>query len=278
MVLFLLEAYKISIRRATDIVLMHRSVWYYQSQKSSDMAERMRIKEIANTRIRYGYRRIHVLMQREGWHINHKKVQRIYREEGLNLRSKKPKRHKSVKQRSESIDTTSINQCWSMDFVSDTLFNGRRFRALTVVDNFSRECLNIYPASGIKGANVVEVMNYLKSSRSLPHTIKVDNGPEFISKDLDRWAYENSVKLDFSRPGKPTDNAIIESFNRSFRDECLNIHWFLSMEDTIEKVENWRVEYNHFRPHSSLNNMTPNEYATISTTENSLLMNGSIIG
>ena len=267
---FLLEAYKVSVRRATHAILLHRSVWYYKSQRKSDMAERMRIKEIANTRIRYGYRRIYTLMQREGWHINHKKVQRIYGEEGLNLRSKKPKRHKSAKQRSESIETTQINQCWSMDFVSDMLFNGRRFRALTVVDNFSRECLNIYPASRIKGADVVKVMEHIKSVRGLPDTIKVDNGPEFISKDLDRWAYENGVELDFSRPGKPTDNAIIESFNRSFRDECLNIHWFLSMEDTREKIENWRLDYNTFRPHSSLDNMTPSEYATISIAEKSL--------
>ena len=267
--LFLLEAYKVSVRKATDVISMHRSVWYYKSQKQPDTAERMRIKEIANTRIRYGYRRIHTLMQREGWLINHKKVQRIYGEEGLNLRSKKPKRHKSTKQRSEPIETTQINQCWSMDFISDSLFDGRRFRALAVVDIFSRECLNIYPASGIRGADVVEVMDHLKSVRGLPNTIKVDNGPEFISKDLDKWAYENNVKLDFSRPGKPTDNAIIESFNRSFRDECLNIHWFLSMEDSREKIENWRLDYNNFRPHSSLNNMTPEEYATISITEKS---------
>lgn len=141
------------------------------------MAERMRIKEIAATRVRYGYRRIHALMLREGWQINHKKVHRIYCEEGLNLRSKKPRRHKSAKQRLEPATTTDVNQCWSMDFVSDTLFDGRRFRALTVVDNFSRECLAIYPDSGIRGSDVVDVMEHLKTVRGIPAAIRVDNGP-----------------------------------------------------------------------------------------------------
>ncbi len=164
------------------------------------------------------------------------------------------------------FETTAINQCWSMDFVSDSLFNGNRFRTLTVVDNFSREILRLHANSGIKGSEVVEIMEELKHTRGLPNTIKIDNGPEFISKDLDKWAYENGVSLEFSRPGRPTDNAMIESFNRSFRDECLNVHWFLSLEDAREKIESFRVEYNEFRPHSSLENLTPSEYAKISNT------------
>jgi putative transposase len=147
-----------------------------------------------------------------------------------------------------------------MDFVADQLFDGRKFRALTLVDNYSRECLAIYPGQSLKGANVVAVLEELKCKRGIiPKRLQVDNGSEFISKELDRWAYENEVTLDFSRPGKPTDNPFIESFNGSFRDECLNTNWFLSLEDAIEKIDRWRMEYNHFRPHSSLGGKTPNE-------------------
>jgi len=147
-----------------------------------------------------------------------------------------------------------------MDFVSDQLFDGRRFRALTIVDNYSRKCLAIYPQQSIKGSDVVQVKEKIFIMQEIiPERIQVDNGSEFISKALDRWAYENNVTLDFSRPGKPTDNPFIESFNGSFRDECLNTNWFLSLEDAREKIEQWRVEYNHFRPHSSLDGKTPQE-------------------
>jgi putative transposase len=148
-----------------------------------------------------------------------------------------------------------------MDFVSDSLFNGHRFRALTVVDNFSRECLAIHVDQAIKGEDVAHIMDRLKQlTNRRPKRIQTDNGSEFISKALDRWAYENQITLDFSRPGKPTDNPFIESFNGSFRDECLNIHWFLSMEDAREKIGRWREEYNHDRPRSSLENRTPSEF------------------
>jgi putative transposase len=148
-----------------------------------------------------------------------------------------------------------------MDFVQDNLFDGRRFRCLTVVDNCSRYCHAISVAKSIKGIDVVAVMAALKSDTGLvPGRIQVDNGSEFISKDFDKWAYENKVTLDYSRPGKPTDNPFIESFNGSFRDECLNTHWFLSLEDAYEKINAWVVDYNHFRPHSSLGEMTPVEF------------------
>ncbi|TPE42444.1 transposase family protein [Pontibacter mangrovi] len=148
-----------------------------------------------------------------------------------------------------------------MDFVADQLFDGRKFRGLTVVDNYSRQCLAIEVDQGIKGEQVVAVMERLKQQHGrVPERIKVDNGSEFISKALDRWAYDNKVTLDFSRPGKPTDNAFIESFNGSFRDECLNVNWFLSLEDARGKIEAWRQEYNCFRPHSSLGDKTPEEW------------------
>ncbi len=210
-------AYRVGKRRACEIVGLWRAVYYYKSVKNDDGALRLRIREIAASRVRYGYLRIHVLLRREGWHVNHKRVHRIYCEEGLNLRHKRPRRRVAAAHRVERPEISSIDQCWSMDFVSDNLFNGRRIRALTVVDNFSRESLAIYVNQGIKGKDVVTVMEKLRLLKDrCPKRIQVDNGSEFISKDLDKWAYENSVTLDFSRPGKPTDNALIESFNGSF--------------------------------------------------------------
>ena len=222
---------------------------------------RMRIKEIAAVRIRYGYKRIHVLLQREGWRVNHKRVYRIYYEEGLNLRKKRSKKRTSEHFRVARETARDINDCWSMDFASDSLFNGRRFRALTVVDIFSRECLGIEVDQGIKGKDVVTMLDYIKSLRGAPRIIRCDNGPEFVSKVLDKWAYENHVILDFSRPGKPTDNAFAESFIGSFRDECLNVNWFLSLEDARDKIETWRMDYNEYRPHSSLDYKTPDFFA-----------------
>lgn len=205
--------------------------------------------------------RIYVLLRREGFKDNHKRVRRIYREEGLNLRSKRPRRSKAAAHRLERPVNQQINHCWSMDFVQDNLFDGRRFRCLTVVDNCSRYCHAISIGKSIKGIDVVQVMEALKiQANVLPVRIQVDNGSEFISRDFDKWAYENQVTLDYSRPGKPTDNPFIESFNGSFRDECLNTHWFLSLEDACEKIHAWVDEYNHFRPHSSLQQQTPYEF------------------
>ena len=221
----------------------------------------MRIKEIAAPRVRYGYKRIHVLLQREGWRVNHKRIHRLYCEEGLNLRVKKSKRQKRAAQRRIRTEPWALNESWSMDFVSDSLFDGRRFRGLTLVDNFSRECLGIKVDQSIKGSHVAELLEETIIKRGVPKSIRVDNGPEFVSKALDQWAYQNQVALDFSRPGKPTDNALIESFNGSFRDECLNVNWFLSLDDAKDKIEEWRQDYNDFRPHSSLGNMTPGDFA-----------------
>jgi putative transposase len=148
-----------------------------------------------------------------------------------------------------------------MDFVSDALFDGRKFRSLTIVDNYSRQCLAIRVGKSLRGTDVVTVLKQLKREQGIvPKRIQTDNGSEFISKEMDRWAYENKVTMDYSRPGRPTDNPFVESFNGSFRDECLNAHWFLSLEDATEKIEAWRREYNEYRPHSSLNNLTPAEF------------------
>jgi putative transposase len=256
-----MESFRVAEYRACKVIMISRSNFNYQTKKDGQAPLRLRIKDIASARVRYGYRRIHVLLKREGWKVNHKRVYRLYCLEGLHLRVKgKKKRVRSLK-RPERLNATRLNESWSMDFVSDALFNGRRFRALTIVDNFSRECPAIEVGQGIRGDQVVELLEYLKLVRGLPETICVDNGSEFVSKVMDKWAYEHGVKLSFSRPGKPVDNAFIESFNGSFRDECLNVNWFLSIEDAKQKIETWRNDYNEFRPHSSLENMTPNQFA-----------------
>lgn len=256
----LIDNYRVSIRRACGVVCMHRSNWHYKPKGREDRPLRQRIKEIAAARVRYGMWRIYVLLRREGFKDNHKRVHRIYKEEGLNLRSKRPRRSKSAAHRLERSENNCLHNCWSMDFVSDQLFDGRKFRALTIVDNFSRYCLGIRVDKSIKGIDVVEVLDALKNQQHLiPKRIQVDNGSEFISKDFDKWAYENKVTLDYSRPGTPTDNPFIESFNGSFRDECLNTHWFLSLDDAYEKISEWVEDYNNYRPHSSLNEMTPAE-------------------
>jgi len=222
----------------------------------------MRIKELAATRVKYGYRRLHTLLVREGWNVNRKRVYRLYSEENLSLRTKIPKRRVSCQKRKEQLAATHINECWAMDFMTDELFDRRRLRLLTIVDHFSRESIAIEVEKRFGGADVASVLAEIGRDRQLPKVIKVDNGPEFTSKALDKWAYENQVKLDFSRPGKPTDNALIESFNGSVRAECLNENWFLSLADAKEKVESWRIDYNEQRPHSSLGNLAPKEFAS----------------
>jgi len=243
------------------VLKIYRNAYRYKSKKDEQAYLRMRIKEIAETRVRFGYRRIHILLLREGWKINHKRVYRLYREEGLNLRRRLKRRQKIATRTPMTAIPSTLNECWAMDFVSDQLYNGKRFRTLTLIDLCSRECIALFAEKSITGEIVADVLDGLKHSRGLPKRIKVDNGPEFISKALDAWAYFNKVHLDYSRPGTPTDNAYIESFNGSFRDECLNTNWFLSMEDAKEKIERWKDDYNRLRPHSSLTYLTPQDYA-----------------
>ena len=220
----------------------------------------------AQARVSYGYRRLHVLLQREGWTVNHKRVYRLYCQEGLMLRTKKPWRYVSCQRRVEWSAASGVDESWSMDFMSDELFDGHRIRLLRIVDNFTRESLAIKMAASIGGQGVVEVLNQLMQQHRLPKTIRVDNGPEFTSKRLDQWAYLNRVELDFSQPGKPTDNAFVEAFNGRFRQECLNENWFLSLEDAEDKVESWRRHYNGERLHSALGNLSPREFAALATT------------
>ena len=250
-----------SERRGCWALRFHRSSQRYRGRRDDQAPLRLRIREIAAVRVRYGYPRIHVLLQREGWKVNRKRVYRLYRLEGLSLRRKRPRRHVTAARRQERETAVRPNQQWSMDFVSDALFDGRRIRALTLVDNYTREALTIVVDGGIRGEHVVRAVEQVAAQRGAPQLIRVDNGPEFVSKVLDRWAYGRGVTLDFSRPGKPTDNAFIETFNGRFRDECLDTHWFLSVEDARAKIEAWRQDYNASRPHSALGQLTPQEFA-----------------
>jgi putative transposase len=219
----------------------------------------MRLRELAAVRVSYGYRRLYVLLRREGWRVNHKLVYRIYKEEGLEVRTKKRRKRVSAL-RVVLPAATGPNERWSMDFVSDSLHDGRRFRVLTLVDHFSRVSPAIEVGSSITGKRVVEVLERLANEYGLPRVITTDNGTEFTSRAVDEWAHRNNVKLDFIRPGKPIENAYIESFNGRLRQECLNQIWFSSLEDAKIKIEAWRIDYNENRPHTSLGNQTPVQF------------------
>lgn len=236
---------------------IERSLYTYKSKRGDQAPLKQRIKEICETRVRFGYRRVHVLLRREGWHVNPKRVRRLYNELGLQLRHKPPKRRVKVKLREVRQEPTRTNQVWAMDFVHDQLATGRKLRILTIVDTFSRYSPATDPRFSYKGEDVVQTLERVCRADGYPKTIRVDNGSEFISRDLDLWAYARGVTLDFSRPGKPTDNAYIEAFNSSFRQECLNTHWFMSLDDARDKLEAWRVDYNHVRPHSAIGNKPP---------------------
>jgi len=222
----------------------------------------MRIREIAQARVRYGYRKILVLLRREGWGVGKSLMQRLYREEGLGLKQRPKRRRRAAEHPRERIRATEANQAWSMDFMADQLTDGRRFRVLTIVDVFTRESLATEVGSSLKGADVVEVLNQIHARRGAPKMLFCDNGSEFCSQIMDLWAYQNGVRIDFSRPGKPTDNAFIETFNGTLRAECLDAHWFATLEEAKGRIDAWRKEYNESRPHRALGERTPNEFAT----------------
>jgi len=210
--------------------------------------------------VSFGYQRLHVLLRREGWRVNHKLVLRLYREEGLMLKRQRSKRRKSATVRVERPTAAMPNERWAMDFVHDTLIDGRSIRVLAVLDVFTRECLALCARGVFRGEDVARVLSAVGDARPLPAIINVDNGTEFTSRFLDHWSYWNKVRLDFSRPGKPTDNAFIESFNSSFRRECLSQHYFISLDDANRALEHWRDDYNNTRPHSSLRNVPPAQF------------------
>ena len=249
----------ISERRACRWLGMHRTPIRYRSRRSPDTELRERIRELAAEHPRWGVPRLAWLLQREGRPDNYKRIERLYREEGLAVRRRGRKR--VARARVPRPEPVGPNERWSMDFVRDTTAGGRVFRALTVVDEFTREALVIEVDTSLPGLRVVQVLERLASTRGRPGTISVDNGPEFAGRALDEWAHRHGVTLQFIRPGKPVENAYIESFNGRLRDECLNVHWFLSVADARRQIEAWRIGYNVARPHSGLAGRTPEEYA-----------------
>lgn len=256
---FALKEFQFSERQACKIISLSRSTFQYKPLPDKNIWLRERLKELASQRRRFGSPRLHVLLRREGKIVNHKRVERIYREEGLSLRKRKKKRQTAAL-RIVLPTPMEPNKRWSMDFVSDQLSDGRKFRSLTIVDDCSRESPAIEVDTSLPGKRVTRVLDRLAETRGLPDAIVVDNGPEFSGSELDSWAHARGVKLCFIRPGKPVENAYIESFNGKFRDECLNEHWFTSLKDAQEKIEVWRKDYNRNRPHSSLGNLSPEEF------------------
>jgi putative transposase len=253
--------YRVSLRRACRVVRVANSTFRYRSRREPRTALRLRIREIAQARVRYGYRKIRVLLNREGWKVGKKLVYRLYREEGLTLRHQPGRRRRVAAHHRERCKPTAPNQVWSLDFVADQLTDGRRFRSLTVVDVYTRECLAIAVGQSLKGEDVVAALSGIQRERGVPRLLYCDNGSEFTSQAMDLWAYRHGVKIDFSRPGKPTDNAYVESFNGTFRAECLDAHWFGTLTEARQLIEAWRREYNESRPHRALGERTPNEFA-----------------
>ena len=254
------ELHGYSRARACRLGGWGRSSYYRQSPQADDGQLRAALRRLAAQRRRFGYRRLLVLLRREGWRDNHKRVYRVYREERLQVNRRKRKR-RCAGRRLPLEQAQRINQRWSLDFVSDQLADGRRIRLLTVVDDYSRECLAVEVDSSLTGQRVTRVLEKLGSQRGLPEGLRTDNGPEFSGVKLDRWAYERGVALQFIEPGKPMQNGYVESFNGKLRDECLNEHWFAGLEEARRIVEAWRCDYNQQRPHSALGNRTPQEFA-----------------
>lgn len=258
---WLLDAHQATLRRACRVVGLSTATWRYQRHGRVDNTHLLaRLQAHAAVRPRYGYRRLHVLVAREGLHANHKRVHRVYREAGLQVRRRARKRLTRGERVPLARPTAPLER-WSMDFMTDTLGDGRGFRTLNIVDDFSHECPAIEIDRSLPGARVVRVLDRLAETVGLPKVIVCDNGPEFAGRTLDAWAYRRGVELRFIRPGKPIENAYVESFNGKFRDECLNEHWFVSLGEAQQVIEAWRIDYNTVRPHRSLGQLTPAAYA-----------------
>jgi putative transposase len=253
------ERYGVSERRACRVVGISRSSRRYEPKPRADEpALRQRLRELAAERRRFGYRRLHLLLAREGIAVNHKRVERLYHDEGLTVRRRSRKRVAAA-DRTPVLLPTAPNEQWSLDFVSDALAWGRRIRLLAVVDAVTREALAIEVDTSLPGERVVRVLEQLATDRGVPNAIVLDNGPELTGRALDQWAYGRGVQLRFIQPGKPVQNAFAESFVGRLRDECLNEHWFTSLADARRIVEAWRRDYNAVRPHSGLGYRTPIE-------------------
>lgn len=253
-----------SVRRACRVLGLSRATWQYQRRpdlRNSVLLDQL--QQHASARPRFGYRRLHILIARDGVRVNHKRLYRLYRVAGLQVRRRRRKRLTRGERVPLAVPTRR-GERWSMDFTLDTLADGRAFRTLNIVDDFTRECVAIEVDRSLPGLRVARVLDRLATAHGLPQTIVVDNGPEFAGRTLDAWAYARGVTLRFIRPGKPIENAYVESFNGKFRDECLNEHWFLNLVDAKTVIEAWRIDYNTVRPHSSLAGRTPDQFARVS--------------
>jgi putative transposase len=257
---------EVSQRRACGLMEIHRGTCRYRAKRrAEDQRLRQRLRELAEVRRRFGYRRLGVLLGREGWRVNHKRVYRLYVEEKLGLRRKRGRKRSGVRQ--PLLEPTAANQVWSVDFMSDALSWGRRIRMLNIVDDYTREALAIEVDTSLGGIRVVRVLEELKARRGLPRQIRSDNGPEFVSRVLDQWTYENGIQWHYIQPGRPMENGYVESFNGRLRDECLNENWFGDLAEARRMIEAWRQDYNQCRPHSALGYQTPEEFATnVATT------------
>ena len=257
---YLRAEWRITERRACGLLSVCRMTVRYESRRQDDTAIRVRLRELAAMRRRWGYRRMHVLLRREGTQVNHKRVYRIYREEGLSVRRRKRKRGVSAA-RTPLLRPELPNEVWGLDFVSDALAWGRKLRMLTVLDLYTREALAIEVDTSLSGGRVARVLERIITERGqAPQAIVLDNGPELTSKAMDQWAYERGVRLHFIDPGKPVQNCFVERFNGTLRDECLNEHWFTGLREARRAVETWRIDYNGVYPHSSLDDRTPEEF------------------
>lgn len=252
--------YGLSERRACNIFGYNRSSHRYSSVRKDDGVLRKRLKDLAMERRRFGYRRLGVLLSREGITCNHKKLFRIYREEGLCVMQRKG-RKKATGSRGSLPVTDSVNQIWSIDFVSDALYDGRRFRVLSIVDQYSRECPALPVDTSMPGVRVIRELDKVIAVRGKPLMIMSDNGSEFISRAVIDWALAQGIEWHYITPGRPMENGYTESFNDKLRNECLNENWFASFAEAREIIEQWRIDYNGVRPHSSLGYKTPEEFA-----------------
>jgi putative transposase len=251
-----------SQRRAARLIPVDRMTLRYEHHRDPQEALRVRLRELAGSRVRYGYRRLTVLLKREGWEVNAKRIYRLYTEEGLIVRTQR-RRERAQRQRLPQGQAVRRNEKWSMDFVAQRLTDGRWIRVLTVVDQYTRECLTLHADTALSGEKVAAALDKIVAGRGAPRSITVDNGTEFASKAMDLWSYTNGVHLDFIRPGRPVENGYIESFNGRLRDECLNVEVFFTLADARRKLALWQYDYNHHRPHSALADRTPAEFAEV---------------
>lgn len=255
-----IATFGLSQRHACAITGINRNSYRYERKEEADDGLREKIKHLADKHVKYGYRMITLKLRQQKVLANHKRIERIYREEGLQLaRRRKNKKSGSVI-RNEPDPVTRTNEEWAMDFVSDTLYDGGRFRVFNLIDTFSRMSLQQQARASISGIQVTQYLDQAVIEYGKPRRIRCDNGPEFAGKALDQWCYLHGVELYFIKPGKPTENCFIESFNGTFRDECLSTNWFLSVQEAQMIIDAWRKEYNEERPHGSLSGLTPIEF------------------